>query len=367
MRTEYCLSERRRLESECEKQADLLKAKDAEVENLKAQLLLKETEAAEAICLRAQVSAAEATEKIHSNEIDGLKQRNVALENEKNSLDGKVAELQAFVSTKDLELKDLNVVVSSLRSQKDGLIDQVHALETTCSSLRGQVLGYERLKEQIEEFQDAQINIINDKVAKLDADFLDMALHLKEKFYPHILNTISGRRWLLTRGIKLVVIKCINSQEYLTALGSIISRAIEKGMQDGLSVGIDHGKAGRSLADIVAYNPAAEADYNSALIVDIMDLLRLEDPLADTPGMSDFQPDVEQLTLPIHRPEDQVVLVDPLSAKNLIGATSTSSSVPAAVVATTSLSTTFASASSVPPITTDDYDIVNVDSQEDVR
>ncbi|GKE85108.1 hypothetical protein Tco_1558850, partial [Tanacetum coccineum] len=93
MRTEYCLSERRRLESECEKQADLLKARDAEVENLKAQLLLKETEAAEATCLRAQVSAAEATEKIHANKIDGLKQRNVALENEKNSLDGKVAEL----------------------------------------------------------------------------------------------------------------------------------------------------------------------------------------------------------------------------------------------------------------------------------
>ncbi|GJY85941.1 hypothetical protein Tco_0499967 [Tanacetum coccineum] len=364
------------------------KARDVEVENLKAQLLLKETEAAEATCLRAQVSAAEATEKIHANEIDGLKQRNVALENEKNSLDGKVAELQASVSTKDLELKDLNVAVSSLRSQKDGLIDQVHALETTRSSLRGQVLGYERLKEHIKEFQDAQINIINDKVAKLDADFLDMALHLEEKFYPRLLNTISGRRWLLTRGIKLVAIKCLNSQEYLTALGSAISRAIEKGMQDGLSVSIDHGKAGRSLADIVAYNPAAEAGHNSALqrlrevdfpllaklsshkdasTVDIMDLLRLEDPLADAPGMSNFQPDVEQLTLPIHRPEDQVVLVDPLSSKNLIGMASTSSSVPADVVATTALSTTFASASSVPPITTDDYDIVNVDSQEDVQ
>ncbi|GKG61635.1 hypothetical protein Tco_0621344, partial [Tanacetum coccineum] len=39
--------------------------------------------------------------------------------------------------------------------------------------------------------------------------------------------------------------------------------AIEKGMQSGLSADIDHGKAGRSLADVVAYNPAAEADYNS--------------------------------------------------------------------------------------------------------
>nr|GEU78454.1 nonaspanin [Tanacetum cinerariifolium] len=92
MRTEYCLSVRKRLESECEKQADLLKGKDDKVENLKIHLLLKETEAAEAACLYAQVSAVEATEKMHATEIDALKQRNVVLENEKDSLDGKVLE-----------------------------------------------------------------------------------------------------------------------------------------------------------------------------------------------------------------------------------------------------------------------------------
>ncbi|GJY64270.1 hypothetical protein Tco_0465730 [Tanacetum coccineum] len=278
MRTEYCLSERNRLKLDCEKQDSLLKAKDDEVESLKAQLLLKETEAAE------------------------------ATRNEKESVNGKVAELQSSVSTKDLELKDLNIAVFSLRSQKDSLVDQVHALETTCSGLREQVSGYGRLKEQIED------------------------------------------------------------------------RAIEKGMQDGLAAGINHGKAGRSLADIVAYNPAAEADYNSAL----QKLREVEFPLfaelkshkdagtTDAPGMSDLQPDVEQLTLPIHRPGNQVVLgetsllfalsvthsrverikenvaaqrsalidvwvplVDPLSTNSLIGEASTSGSLPAAVVTTT--------------------------------
>ncbi|GKC25832.1 hypothetical protein Tco_1027982 [Tanacetum coccineum] len=176
-------------------------------------------------------------------------------------------------------------------------------------------------------------------------------------------------------------------------------------MQSGLSVGIDHGKAGRNLEDIVAYNPAAEADYNSALqrflevdfpllselsshkdasVADIMDLLRLESPLADAPGMSDLQPDVEQLMLPIHRPEDQVIrenvsaqrstlvdvwvpLVDPLSAKNLMGVAGTSDSVPVTIVTTTALSTTFASASSVPPITIEDYEIAGMDGQEDAQ
>ncbi|GJY14677.1 hypothetical protein Tco_0385099 [Tanacetum coccineum] len=357
MRTEYCLSERRRLEFECEKQVELLK-----------------------------VSASEATEKMHASEIDDLKQKNVALENEKESLDGKV-----------------------------------HELEATCSGLRGQVSSYERLKEQIEEFQDAQMNIVNEKVAKLDADLLEMALHLEEKFYPHLLNTIFGRRWLLTHGLKLAVVKCLNSQEYLSALGAAISRVIEKGIQDGLSAGINHGKAGRSLEDVAAYNPSAEADYTSALqrlrkvefpllselkshkdasTADVMDLLRLEGPLADAPGMSDLQPNIEQLKLPIHRPEDQVILgetsllvaldvthscverirenvaaqwstligfwtalVDPLFVENLVCAASTSDSTPATVATTTAMSLTFVSASTVPPITIEDYDIIGTDAQ----
>ncbi|GJR23267.1 hypothetical protein Tco_0971794 [Tanacetum coccineum] len=322
MRTEYYLSERRRLESECGRQAELLKARDGEIENLKAQLL-----------------------------------KSVALKDERDSLNGKITELQSSVSAKHLELKDVNVIVSSLKSQNKALwIRYVHALETTCSCLRDQ----------------------------LDADLLEMALHLEEKFYPHFLTTISGRMWLLTRGLKLVVFKCLNSLEYLAVFGAAISRAIEKGMQSGL--GIDHSKEGKSLADVVAYNPAMEADFYSALqrlcevdfpliaelnshkdasVKDVMNLLCLESPLAIAPGMSDLQPDVEQLMLPIHRSKDQVVLgkiylsfslsvsdsqverirksvaeqrsslanamvplVDPLSMENLTGAVDTSVRVP---------------------------------------
>nr|GFA57581.1 hypothetical protein [Tanacetum cinerariifolium] len=170
---------------------DTEEAKDVEIESLKAQLLLKK---AEVIHLRVQVLDAEVAKKVHVGEMDALKQKN------------------------DLELKDVNVVASSLKSYNDGLVDQVHALETMCFGLRAQV-------------------------AKLDAKILEMALHLEEKFYPHLLTTISGQRWLLTHGLKLIVVKCLNSLKYLTTLGSAISHAIEKGMQDGLSVGIDHEKA----------------------------------------------------------------------------------------------------------------------------
>nr|GEX07145.1 hypothetical protein [Tanacetum cinerariifolium] len=333
-------------------------------------------------CLNAEDFVAEAAEKVHADEMDALKQKNVALENERDSLNEKIIELQSLVSAKDRELKDFNVVVSSFKSQNDGLVEQVYALETTCSSLRDQVSRYKRLKEKIDEFQDTQKNIVNDKAAKLDANLLEMAIHLEEKFYPYLITTISGWRWLLTYALKLDVVKYLNSPEYLTILGSAISRAIKKGMQSGLSSGIDHGKAGRSLEDVVAYNLDAEADFNFAMqrlrevdfpllaklsshkdasTADIINLLRLEGPLAYASGMSDLSPDVEHLTLLIHRPKDQVVLGE-TSLSFALSATSTSSNVPATIVTTTALSTTFASTSFVPPITIDDYEIEELDT-----
>nr|GFD21827.1 hypothetical protein [Tanacetum cinerariifolium] len=117
------------------------------------------------------VLAAEATYKMCDADIEALKQRNVSLKNEKESLDK---------------------------------------------------------KDRIEEFQDAQMKIVDDKVAKLDADLLEMACHLEEKFYPHLLTTISGRIWLLTHDLKLILVKCLNSFEYLTTLRAAISRAIEQ-------------------------------------------------------------------------------------------------------------------------------------------
>ncbi|GJS41733.1 hypothetical protein Tco_0566776 [Tanacetum coccineum] len=215
----------------------------------------------------------------------------------------------------------------------------VHALETTCSGLHDQVSGYEQLKEQIEEFQDAQINTVNEKVAKLDADLLEMACHLEEKIYPYLLTIISRQRWILTHGMKLFLVKCLNSLDYLTALGAAISRAIKQGMQSGLAVGIDHGREGRSLTNVAAYNAVAKADFNIAL-----QKLR--------------EPDVEQLRVPIHRSKDQVVLGE----TSMSFALSVSHSLSAAT--TTALSTTFASASSIPPITIEDYEIADADGQE---
>ncbi|GKA51270.1 hypothetical protein Tco_0744466 [Tanacetum coccineum] len=143
------------------------------------------------------------------------------------------------------------------------------------------------------------------------------------------------------------------------------------------------------------------ASHKDASMSDLMDLLRLEGPAAETQKANQLQPSPEQLMLPIHRPEDHVVigetslsfsldvihahvqrirgddaarrlslsdamvpLIEPLSAENLIGEASTFR-VPATVT-TTALSTNFIQNSSVPLISVADYEVSGAEQPTEV-
>ncbi|GKC89309.1 hypothetical protein Tco_1149958, partial [Tanacetum coccineum] len=83
------------------------------------------------------------------------------------------------------------------------------------------------------------------------------------------------------------------------------------------------------LTDLEAYIPSAEDDFNAAIrelrdltfpllqelstkkdasTWDIMDLLRLDDAVAETLGMTDLQPDTSQLMVPVHHKQDRVMI-----------------------------------------------------------
>ncbi|GKD86802.1 hypothetical protein Tco_1357956, partial [Tanacetum coccineum] len=99
---------------------------------------------------------------------------------------------------------------------------------------------FELFKGRMEAMQDEQAMVLGNRVAELDTQLLEM---------------------ILTRGLKLVLLKCLQSSEYCHALGQAISCAINKGIQDGLKAGVDHGNARRDLFVIKAYDPSAEAKY----------------------------------------------------------------------------------------------------------
>ncbi|GKC05735.1 hypothetical protein Tco_0997345 [Tanacetum coccineum] len=219
MQIEHILREKKKLEGRCNRQADFLKERDVEIANLKAQLSLKEDEVTEAIHLRSQVAIVEATEAARVNELNGLKERNSALEEEKNVLEKKVTALEFVDATKGTEL-------ASLTAQVAKLTQDLSELDLSCDELHGEVLGYKLFKEKIEVVQDEQVKVLSDRVAGLDAELMVMALHLDEEFYPSFLTTLPARRWILCRGLRLVVMKCLQSLGYLAALGGAIDRAI---------------------------------------------------------------------------------------------------------------------------------------------
>ncbi|GKA99931.1 hypothetical protein Tco_0827925 [Tanacetum coccineum] len=222
MRAEHTLEQKDRLEDKCAEQTALLSEKDAEIAHLRSLLSLEETEAAEAIRLFSQLSVVEATDAAKSVELRDLKERNFALEGDKDALSEKVATLESVTTSKETELASLTAQVVQLISDlsgfqlsRDELSSKVAFLESERDRLADQrsslESAFELFKGRMEAMQDEQATVLGNRVAKLDAQLLEMAPHLDEEFYPRFLTTISGRQWILTHGLKLVLLKCLQS------------------------------------------------------------------------------------------------------------------------------------------------------------
>ncbi|GKA55562.1 hypothetical protein Tco_0754634 [Tanacetum coccineum] len=351
-------------------------------------------ESIEVAQLRTRVSSLEAIEDSIRGEVVSAKEHNGLLEQERSALKLKVTGLESIIAEKDRELSDLGTSSSSLRSQNQSLVNQVHELETSSAGLCEKLETYEGSMKQLEKFQDNLMKPLEARLAEIDADFTRCCMHFQENFHPHLLNAIAGWRWLLTHGMKILMAKCLNSTKYMEDLGNAFGRAIEKGMQEGLAAGIEHGQAGRYLSDLEAYNPSVEADFNSdvrdlrgldfpllrelfakkdASTWDVMDLLRLDDAVAKVLGMTDLQPDVGQLMVPVHHKQvkkmernlterlpflkDVFVSIDhPLSAEPLTILPETSTEPPVTTLITTAFSTVVIRPDSDPFLLVEDYE-----------
>ncbi|GKA99104.1 hypothetical protein Tco_0827041 [Tanacetum coccineum] len=143
----------------------------------------------------------------------------------------RVFDLEALVAVKFGE-------VASLTTHNASLLERVSAVELERDSLKSQVV---------------------------DARIADVRRDMDNDLYLHMLTAIAGRRWVVRHGFRLAVYKCACPVECRSALGKVISMAINKGKQQGLEAGIVHGKAGRSLAQVEAYDPEVGGRYVAAV------------------------------------------------------------------------------------------------------
>ncbi|GJY26621.1 hypothetical protein Tco_0401347 [Tanacetum coccineum] len=184
MRAEYNILEKRKWRSLAEEKNILLEAKDKEIEDLKSQLLKAKEESAEVTQLRAQVSGLEATENSLRGEVASAKDHNVLLEQECNSLKLKVTGLESTIAEKDHELSDLGASSSSLKSQNQSLVNQVHELEISSTDLREKLEMYEESLKQLEEFQDNLMGPLRTRYSRYYSDEQHIQLDMDVGLYP---------------------------------------------------------------------------------------------------------------------------------------------------------------------------------------
>ncbi|GKF31783.1 hypothetical protein Tco_0101581, partial [Tanacetum coccineum] len=58
-----------------------------------------------------------------------------------------------------------------------------------------------------------------------------------------MLTVITGRRWVIGHGIRLAVMKCVESTKLRKVFANAVSAGIAKGMSEGLKHRVEHGKA----------------------------------------------------------------------------------------------------------------------------
>ncbi|GJY06355.1 hypothetical protein Tco_0373409 [Tanacetum coccineum] len=178
--------------------------------------------------------------------------------------------------------------------------------------------------------QEEQAQELYNHMAELEAYVMDVSGRLEGEFYPAYLTTLAGRRWLLTLGIQLALLKCLKSPEYQGTLGHALGQAVDFGMQEGLEAGYENGTARINLSAVDAYNPeVAKASYINAVkaledvdfplvsflkskkdvrMGEVLDCFLLDRPLAGLPEAAYLQLCIEQLSIPIHHAGDKTTI-----------------------------------------------------------
>ncbi|GJW90797.1 hypothetical protein Tco_0168350 [Tanacetum coccineum] len=109
---------------------------------------------------------------------------------------------------------------------------------------RQAVTGEEQIKAAFEEFKKREDDKVEKRCAKMDTRLDALIIDFDEELYPHMLISITSRRWVI---------------------GHARARSPAEGMNEGLKHGVEHGKAQLDLEAIEVYDPEADAKYVAAL------------------------------------------------------------------------------------------------------
>ncbi|GKC96036.1 hypothetical protein Tco_1161478, partial [Tanacetum coccineum] len=156
--------------------------------------------------------------------------------------------------------------ISELETRMAVKSEEVNALnKQNVELLSKEAVGEAKLREEFKSFQDAEAHRFDQRSAELDARIADVMYDMDNDLYPYMFTAIARQRVILNHGVRLAVMKCAQSTECRSALGKVISLAINKGIEEVLEAGIEHGKSGRTLDQVEAYNPEFKDEFVSVV------------------------------------------------------------------------------------------------------
>nr|GFB01487.1 hypothetical protein [Tanacetum cinerariifolium] len=129
-----------------------------------------------------------------------------------------------------------------------------------------------------------------------------------------------ARGWVVGHGFHFVVHKCACFIECRSALGKVISMAINKCIQQGLEAEVVHGKADRSLTQTEAYDLEIEGMYVAAVFefegmsFPLLDELEVTVPIYSESGFIDRDMLLSNAILSICKSAERRGLCPPLSS-----------------------------------------------------
>ncbi|GJZ51281.1 hypothetical protein Tco_0605796 [Tanacetum coccineum] len=211
----------------------------------------------------AQVARRDQRIQARENEIKNLEALLEADADMKKAAKAKNAEIMK-------ELESLRAQFTNLQVSNDRLSQQV-------SNLQAQVTGEERIKAAFEEFKKYKDDKVEHRCAEMDARLDKLSIDSDEGGCNHTLQQRYCRPLVIGHGLRLAVMKCVESSEIRQAFADVVSAGLAKGMSEGLRYGIEHGNASRDLVDVKAYDPEANSKFVKAL----QDLKDLKYPMVD--------------------------------------------------------------------------------------
>nr|GEW80867.1 hypothetical protein [Tanacetum cinerariifolium] len=190
------------------------------------------------------------------------------------------------------ELENLRAQFTDLQVSNDRLSQQV-------STLQALVTGEEKIKATFKEFKKYEDDRVEKRCVEINARLDALSIDFDDELYPHKLTTIAGCRWVVGHGLRLAVMKCVESTK------------LRQG-SERIKYGVEDGKANLDLEAIEAYDPKADTKY----VVDLHALRDLKYPMVDQlESLKDAPIDVIMASLHLEKVRD---LKDPWSFKEEI-------------------------------------------------